>query len=874
MWWPKRRSDEDFRREIDSHIAIETDRLIAEGVPADEARGLARRKFGNVTAAAERFHESRRVLWFDELRQDVRYALRSCRRTPGFTAVAIVTLALGLGANTAIFSVVNAVLLHPLPYRDPGSLVFIEPTEFGLSPGWAVSAWRARAQALSGIAGFTGPKSATLVAGSEPVPIDSAEVTPNFFGFLGTPPAMGRDFTEADGTPGTDRVAIVSHDFWMRLLDGNPDAIGRAVTVSGVGVTIVGVLPDGFRFPTGGLLPARILPGGTQPDLVLAMVRPIPFVNAIGRLGDGISATVAGVEMRTILRQEANGHLAPSFASSLDVVATPLQDRLIGDVRTRLWLVTGAVAFVLLVACANVANLLLTRASTRQREMTVRAALGARRGRLARLVLTESVLLALAGSAGSLLLTFATRGIARTLLAARIPYVDEIAVDWWVLGFNTAAAVLVGVLCGVASIPRTTHVHTSLAAGSSTTVTGRTSVRAALLSVEVGLTFVLVVGAALLVQTMWNLTHKERGFDPEGLLTARVSPGLPKSAGQDFRSEQLYFAGFFTDLTERLKALPGVSTAAAVSTVPFAGTGPGMGGVSVEGRAAPEGDASLLSVAAVTPGYFRTMRIALAAGRDFDERDRAGAEPVAIVNQAFRTRFAQGGDIIGSRIGTGGNWRLRIVGLVDDVPERSLRDSSEPLLFFPLQQMAGHPFGFGQLRFVVRATGGDPRALVPLVRRQIWSLDRNIVIDEIASMDERVAASVRTERDSALLFGLFAVLALIMAVVGVYGVAAYATAQRTREFGIRAALGARARHVRTLVLVQTLWPTVAGLVAGLAGAAAATRFIASMIYGVTPLDGLTFAGTGAALAAAALAASYIPARRASGSDPLLALRHE
>ena len=875
MWPFRRRTDGDFHLEIEAHVAIEADRLIAQGVSPEDARHRAARAFGNVTKAQERFYESRRILWLDELRQDVRYAWRGLRRSPGFAAVAILTLVLGIGANTAIFSVVNAVILRPLPYRDPGSLVLIETAPLAPAPPWATSAWRTDARTLGDFAGFNGPRAATLIAGGESVQVQSALVTWNFLRFLGAAPAVGRDFAEADAEPSATHVALMSHELWTARFGSESRVIGRTVRLSGDPVTVIGVAPKGFRFPTAGTLPATALPVDTQPEIFL-VARPDTGLNVIGRLAAGVTTAAAADELLALFKTGAPAAgFRESLIDRLELRVGHLQDRLAGNVRDRIWLAMGAVGFVLLVACANVANLLLARASTRQHELAVRTALGARKGRLLRLLLTESLLLALAGSTGGLLLAFSLGGVARALLASRVPHVDAIGIDLWVLAFNMGVAVITGVLCGLASIPGAARISLSriFAGNASSTVTSSSVGRRTLVAVEVAVTFVLVVGAALLSQTYWNLNTQERGFDADQVVTMRVSPGLPPAVGQDFRAGQRFFAAFFTDLTRQLATLPDVTSAAAVSSAPFADPGMGMGRVTVEGQPAPSGNDALALVAAVSPGYFRTLRIDLLAGRDFEDRDRVGSEKVAIVNGAFRRRYAPSGDVVGSHIRSGKN-EMTIIGVVDDVPDRTLREPAQPLVFFALSQMPMHNFGWGGFTLVLRSEVVDPLTLLPTVQRGIWAIDPNIVVDEIATMDQRVAATMRSERDSAVLFGLFAVAAVMMAAIGVYGVAAYSIAQRMREIGLRVALGATSRDVSRLVVSQTLWPTAIGVTVGIAGAAMATRFVATMVYGVTPLDARTFAGGVAVLLGVALAATWRPLHRAWRVDPLLALRYE
>ena len=880
MWPFPRRTDDDFHAEIEAHLAIETERLIAEGLSTEDAARAAARRFGNRTSAQERFYESRRILWLDELRQDVRYAWRALRRSPAFASVAVLTLALGIGANTAIFSVVNAVLLRPLPYRDPGSLILIETSPLNRAPEWLTSAWRQQAKTLSDFAGSSGPNSQTLVVRGEPGPVRSALITWNFLSVLGVTPAAGRDFTAADATPGAVPVAILSHDLWTSRFNRDESIVGRAVTVGGQAITVVGITPASFRFPVVPPVTAVSVPLDMQPG-VMRVAAPTTEVNVIGRLAPGVTAAAAARELLTIFRQrgatvtllgESELEFSQSDVNRFALETGPLQDRLAGTVRQRLWLATGAVAFVLLVACANVANLLLARASTRDRELAVRTALGARRGRLVRLLLTESVLLALIGSAGGLAIAFSTSGLARMLLAERVPHVATIALDWWVLAFTIGVAVVTGVLCGLASIPGATRIRlTGMFTGGTPAVTGRSTTRRVLLSTEVAVTFALVVGAALLVQTFWNLSMKDRGFEADRLLTVRVAPVAPREIQRGAQSS-LYYAGFFGDVRDRLQRIPGVASAGAVSLAPLGGTASRLANIAVDGEDGPAEESST-PIGFVTPGYLRTMRIPVIAGRDFDDGDRLGAERVVIVNEAFQRRFAPDRTIVGARILSITDV-FTVVGVTQDVPDRSLREAPEPLVMAPLAQMAAGHITWAALTFVLRTVESDPLRLAPAVRREIWAIDPNIVVAEMATMEERVALTVRSERDSALLFGMFAVAALVMAAIGVYGVASYTLAQRTQEIGIRVALGAGGADVSRLVMMQSLWPTAIGIAIGVAVAVVATRLVGAMVYGVTPLDPATFAGSAFLLVSVAVAATWLPARRATRTDPLLTLRSQ
>jgi putative ABC transport system permease protein len=816
--------------------------------------------------------------FFEQLAQDAKYALRSLRRSPGVAAVAILTLAVGIGANTAIFSVINAVVLQPLPYRDPAGLVMVDPSPFPLSPSWLMPAWRERARTLTDFAGFYGPRPGTLVDAGASQAIDSADVTMNFLSLLGVSPVIGRDFIRQDTDPGAHAVGILSHEIWQGAFGSDPGIVGRTVTVTRTPLTIIGVLPVGFRFPTAGALPTWGIRTDTQPD-ILRLANRDADLNVIGRLAPGLLPASATHELLAIATQQPDedGDIVDDWTLRV----APLQDRLIGDVQQRLWLVMGAVGFVLLIACANVANLLLARATARQRELALRMALGARRSRVARLVLIESLLVALFGSAAALLLAHAGSGIARTLLVHRVPHVEAIALDTVVFAFNLTVSVVTAMLCGLASLPGVKGVSAAaMFDGGTPAVSGRSRMRRLLLSVETAITFVLVIGAALFAQTLRNLSTQDRGFDADRVLAVRLSPGPQPNVDHDARST--FFVSFFNDMRIRLERLPGVMSAGAISLGPLEGAGTGLGGVAVNGRTV---SAEFVPVAFVTPGYFQTMRTPVVSGRDFNDGDRLpfhnaprealGANLVAIVNEAFQRRFAPNGGILGARVTSeSGPEIFTVVGVTKDVPDRSLREPPKPLLVAPLAQMPGVHISWASMTFVLRTTEGDPSRVAPHVRRTIWAVNPNIVIVEMTSMSARVAGGMRGERDSALLFGLFALAALLMAAVGVYGIAAYTVAQRTREIGIRVALGANAADVRRLVVSQTLWPTSLGIVVGIFAAAGLTRLVSSMLHGVAPLDPATFALAVTLLLSVALAATWMPARRAIRIDPLVMLRYE
>ena len=890
-WWRRfrarvryRRFDADLKRELDVHRAMKEDELGSSGSNAEEMHRELGRALGNTTRA----REDARAVWISPMLEgvwlDCRLALRTLRKNPAFTAVAVVTLALGIGANTAIFSVVNAVLLRPLPYRDPGSLVLVEPRDVGLTPGWMLPAWRERARRVQALAGFNGPRPLTLIVRGVPNVVQATDVTWDFLPFLGVPPAFGRDFAANDGTPGAAGVVIVSHELWQRHFDGDRTVIGSTVTINRTPVTVVGVLPPAFRFPTAGTLPTFGLPADTQPD-VLRVWNGRDSLNVIARLTTGTPLPAVRQELLAIFRQASAHEFSTDLLDRMQISVLPLQERLVGDLSRRLWLVMGAVTFVLLVGTVNLAMLVLARASGRQRELAVRSALGARKGRLAQLILTENLIVALLGAAGALLFASLTRGVARVLLADRIPHVAEIPLDWTVVGFTIVVATGVGMLCGLMALPGACVKFTGVFSAAATpSVSGRNFIRRLLLSVETAVTFVLVVGATLLVQTVWNLSRQDTGFDADRLLTVRVNPGIPPEMdrrarfGPDnqFGAVSRYWANFFTDLRSRLEQLPGVTAAGAISLGPLEGVTTGLSNAVVDGRSLfPNDNDSTIAVAFVTPRYLPTMRIPIVAGRDFEAADQLGAPLVAIVNEAFRHRAGSNASLIGARITSeSGPEAFTIVGVTRDVPDRSLRVSPDPTLLLPIAQMPGVHISWGSLTFVLRTADPDPLQVAADVRRAIWGINPNIIISGVTTMNARLAVGMRTERDTALLFGLFALGALVMAAVGVYGVAAYAIAQRTKEVGIRLALGATAGDVRRLMVAHTLWPTAIGIVAGVAIASILTRLLTSTVYGVTPLDVPTFAAGAVILLGVALGSTWMPARRATRIDPLVALRTE
>lgn len=867
-------SDDEFREEIEAHIALETERLIADGSPPEEAAIAARRTFGNVTSVRERFYESRRLMWLEDVWQDARFGGRCLRRAPGFTAVALLTLAIGLGANTALFSVVNAVLLRPLAYANPDQLVLIEHPPLSGSPPWLRDAWRARAHTVAGLAGFERSVPATVVVGNQPVQIDAAAVTPNFFPLLGVTPDLGRTFSDADAEPGAPAVAVLTHSFWVRRFGSSPDAIGRTITLTdvataGESLVIVGVLRPDFRFPVPESAASAPLFAGAQPD-VIRLSPGTAWQHVLGRLAPRITPTAAAFELSGIFKQEGSAHYSTSLMERTALTATPLQDRLMGDTRRRLLLLMAAVGCVLLVLCANIANLLLARASARRTEFAVRAALGARTSRLIRLILTESLLLAGLGSIAALILAYLVNGMLSSMLAARVSYVEHPPFDWSVFAFNAALAGATGLVGGLAPLLAIRfHGFAGANVGTGRTVTARTRLSRALLAAEVAVTLVLVVTAALLSQTLWNLSHSRSGFVSDRLVTAAMMPGMSGTIPE----LQNLSTAFFDRAIEQIRRLPGVESVAAASTVPFSGPTVEMSGVSIIGRPPAAGGGSSVAVAAVTPDYFDTMRIRLIAGRDFGRQDERGRERVAIVNEACVRAVGSDKALIGAQIRFDRS-QLTVIGIVEDTPDTSLRKPAHAFVYVPLAQIVDSHFVFTRLTIVARARSRNAAALIPPMRDAIWTLGHNIVIDEVTTMDARRAAAVRSERDSALLFGMLAAIAVLVAMSGVYAVVACTVSQRTREMGVRIALGATHGQVVRGVLGESAWPVAIGVTMGVAGAVVAARALASVLFEIQPGDPSTYVATAVAVSVTALIAAWIPAQRAALVDPVTVLRAE
>jgi putative ABC transport system permease protein len=797
--------------------------------------------------------------------QDIRFALRSLRHNPGFAVTAVLTLGLGIGANVAIFSVVNGVLLRPLPFPASDRLVMVwghHPQigrESASLPDFVD--WRAGGSALQHLAAYANTRF-TVTGSGEAEMVRGAFVTADFFQTLGVTPLRGRSFTSGEDARGTERVVMLGEAFWRRRFGGDPGLIGRQVELNATAYTVVGIAPSTARLE--GAVDAWT---PLRPDSTMS--RRSDFLHVVGRLAPGASLARAGEELASVARGLAERYPETNKGWSIEIA--PLQEAVVGAVRPALVLFMAAVGLVLLIACANMANLLLARAAARTQEVGIRTALGASRGRLVRQLLTESILLGLAGGAvGLLLAAWGVQGL-RHLQPGTLPRLEEINLDGRAFAFAVALSTLTGLLFGVLPAMRLTGRALSPGLhGSSRSVAGGPglrNLRGALVLTEVALAFILLAGAGLLVRSFDHLLRVEPGFRTDGLLTARLL--LP---GAKYADEAKQTA-FYEQLGERLAAVPGVRWAALVSDAPL-GDSPPYVAFSIQGRpAVPDGVVQDLELFSASPAYFSTLGVPLLQGRSFDDRDRPKTPGVAIINQVIARRYFAGRSPLGERLtfddptDSTARW-YTVVGVVGDIHHAGLSEPPYPQMYLPLAQAPR------RWMVVVLRTGTDPLGLAPAARRALASVDPDLALSELRTMDQRISEITARPRVSAFLLGSFAVAALLLAAIGIYGVISYGVIQRTRELGIRMALGAGSHNVLGLVLRQGMMPVAAGIAAGMAGAWAASRLLRSLLFEVGATDPATFAAVTLFLTGFAAGACYLPARRAARMDPVVALRSE
>src|SRR5262245_13092647 len=802
------------------------------------------------------------TLWLD-----LRYGARMLLKKTGFTLIAVFTLALGIGANTAIFSVVNSVLLRPLPYPNAERLMTIwedhrarngPVNEWTSPPGF--EDWRDQAKSFDHVVALQNWQP-TLTGQGEPEQLFGAQVSHDTFAMLGVTPALGRSFRPEEDQRGVESVVIISHKLWRQRFGADPSLVGKRISLNGESREVIGVMPAGFKFP---IIAGADIWRPIQPALGPGCQRGCITVRVMARLKPGVSEAQARAELKTIAARIEQQF--PDTNTKVGVTLIPLHEFLVGPVKTQLLALLAAVGFVLLIACANVANLLLARSATREKEIAIRASLGAGRWRIARQLLSESLLLALIGGALGVLLSYGLVYLLVNFSPQGTPRLDEIGIDLRVLGYTVAITALTGLLFGAAPVWQLfkSDLNQSLRDGGKglqVAMSGRRALNS-LVVAETALALMLLVGAGLLIRSFIRLQRVDPGFNPRNALTAVIT--LPLAVYNDSQVRD-----FYSQLLERVKTAPGVQSAAAVSSLPLAGFDTDSGFL-IEGRPAPQPDQQPVAwISSVSPDYFRTMGMRLVEGREFNERDNENSSKVVIISEATARRHFPNENPIGKRIGNGrpDGWR-EIVGVTADVKHFGLNQDARVSMFFPHRQQPTRRM------FIVARAAADPLSLSSALRGAVAAMDKNLAVSNISAMEEITAQSVGQERFTLLLLGVFSALALLLAVAGIYGVMAYAVAQRTHEIGVRMAVGAQTRDVLKMVVSQGMVLVSAGVGIGLASSLALTRFIRGLLFGVSATDPMTFAGVAALLALVALVACYVPARRASKVDPMVALRRQ
>ncbi|MDT5272319.1 MAG: hypothetical protein QOH49_4505 [Acidobacteriota bacterium] len=802
--------------------------------------------------------------------QDVRFGARMLWKRPGFTAVAVLMLALGIGANTAIFSLVNAVLLKPLPFPEPERLVMLweDATSIGFPQNTPAPAnyvdWKAQTQSFEGMAAVL-YTSFNLTGYGEPQKVNGNAVSAELFPLLGVRPALGRGFTAEEEKPGSDKVVILSHGLWRDTFGGEPSIVGRDIILGGEKYTVVGVMPEGFHF----LEPyTRVwVPLAQSPEDWAN--RGGHYLTVVGRLKQGVSVEQADADLKAVTARIA--HDNPEEAGDLRAYVLPLREQVSGQVRRPLLILVVAVAFVLLIACANVAGLLLARSAARRKEIAVRVALGASRARIVRQLLTESALLSGAGGAAGLLLTLWSFAFLRQLVPPSLAASAPLTVDGRALLFTLAVSLMTATLFGLAPALQASKAGPAdaLKQGGGRGAVGGRGLRGAFVVVEVGLALVLLVGAALLIQSLQKLRGQYAMKEPEQVLTLRTV--LPGNRYQEHAQRE----AFYDSVLGRVRALPGVVSAGYTTAVPLAWKG-GTSGFVVEGSVLDPRLGYDAIHRQVTAGYLESLGLPLKAGRYFKESDAPQGQPVAVVNEAMARTYFPNGDALGKRFKVGDPdserpW-LTVVGVVGDIRQMGIEAPAKPEFYLPYKQVNYQPW-FAPAHLVVR-TSVEPTSLVASVRREVYAVDPEQPIANVQTMEEILGEESAQRRVGMTLLAAFAGLALLLASLGIYGVLSFFVAQHTQEIGVRLALGARPRSILALVLGKGMRLALAGLGLGLCGALLLTRLIESQLFGVSASDPFTYAGLALLLALVALLACYLPARKATKVDPMVALRYE
>jgi putative ABC transport system permease protein len=863
----------DFDEEVQYHFDREVERSIAQGLTPEQARRSVRRAFGNATAVKEEARETWRWRRVDELTQNLGYSMRIMRRSPGFTAVVIATLALGIGANTAVFSVVRSVMLRPLPFPDDDRLavLLIRAPNFGLedypsSPPEYV-AYRDHSRSWQELAAYHVLPVTVTEDGGTPERVQAARATPNLFSALRVEPVVGRAFMDDDAQAGSAAMVILSHAFWTSRFARDPSVIGKTLRLDGGPRTIVGVMPADFAFPDRDVrvwLPLAF----TATEL---QSRGSHGLSVVGRLRDGVTLAAAEQELGSLVSRFISD-ASFNFHDWHPAYLRSLRTEIVGDVSRTLWVMLGAVALVLVIACANVANLMLVRSEQRAREMSVRTALGAGRRRLIWQLLTESVVMAGAGGIAGVAVAYLGVNVLGRIAPADLPRLDEISVDGTVLVFTLLLTVVAGVLFGLAPALHAgrADIHGVMHEGGRGATASRKRIRLRQLLVvsQTALAVVLLVAAGLLLQSFRRLMDVDPGFRAEGVLTATINiPTMKYGEAKDV-------VQFYESLVPRIASLPGVAAAGAATLAPLGGVVTPTD-IEVQGWVnAPDAPRSVAIIQAVTPGYFPAMGIPLREGRTFDARDGMDAPLVAVVSEALANRYWGVRSAIGEQV----RWDAddarfaQVVGVVPDVRQDKLKEPDTHGTLYLAHAQTPHTWvAFRTMTLTVR-TAVEPTSLVGALRSEVEALDPTVPLYAVRTMEQAIADATATQRFSTLLQLLFAVVALSLAAIGLYGVLAFAVARRTSEIGIRMALGAKPSDMRRMVVREGMVLVAIALVIGAVGALATGRLLESLLFGVTPGDPVVYASVLVTLAAVGLVACWVPARRASGVDPAEALR--
>jgi putative ABC transport system permease protein len=872
--------------ELSQHLDDQYEETLSQGATEEAAREsvLMQLSQTDVLAASLRRVErrvpqnpiqmgtERKTHMFADLSQDVRYGARMLLKNPGFTAIAVLALALGIGANTAIFSVVNGLLLRPLPYKNPGQLVVIweNATHLGFPKNTPSPAnfldWQKQATVFDGMGAFA-ERTFNLTGVGEPERLEGRRVSANLFSLLGVQPILGRSFVQDDDKPGT-KVALLNEGLWKRRFGSDPAVIGRSLALNGESYTVVGVLPNSVRLPAFGTWRDQVWVPMAFPAEEAAQ-RGNHFLEVIGRMKPGVTLAQARAEMETITARLAQQY--PEDNMRISSVVNPLHEEMVGNMKPALLILLGAVAFVLLIACANVANLLLARAAVRHKEIALRLALGADRARLTKQLLVESVMLSLVGAAVGLILAYAALQVLTRFIPADVAHAEMITINAKVLVFTLLVALVTGLIFGLAPASQASHfnLNDTLKEGGRDSGAGPRGkrLRSALVIAEVAVSFILLIGAGLLINSFIHLRNLDPGFRADHLLALNVDLSEVKYPDTARRT------AFFDEVVRRIQALPGVQSIAVAGNLPFTYNGDSMP-IGVEGLPDPPPDQWPDVIwRTVGPNYFSTMGIPLVRGRDYNDQDTLDTTLGVVISEKTAKHYWPNDDPIGKRLKPGsvtgsGPWRT-VIGVVKDVRQNDFVAEPKMQMYFSFRQVKSLVAN----ALVVRTTV-DPLSLATSVRNSVWAVDKDQTVANMDSMEDIVAGAVARQRFSMLLLAIFAGVALVLAAVGIYGVMSYSVAQQTREIGIRMALGAQRSDVLKMTIKQGLKLVGFGLVIGLVAAFILTRVMASLLFGISATDPVTFVTISLVLLAVAMLASYIPSVRAMRVDPMVALRYQ